>query len=72
LYLPRYVVSIESPEERELYLRDMLDPESSNTFFDELKKREGARSGVAYRKPQLNDSDIGVKSKDSRGSTIIR
>jgi len=50
----------------------MLDPESSNTFFDELKKREGARSGVAYRKPQLNDSDIGVKSKDSRGSTIIR
>jgi hypothetical protein len=36
----RYVISIETSEDREEYLREMLDPGRSQQFFQELKTRE--------------------------------
>ena len=39
----RYVLSIENPEDREEYLREMLDANSSKAFFAELKSKDVKR-----------------------------
>ena len=46
-------MSIETFEDREEYLREMLDPNRSKEFFEELRRRESDSKMISYKKPHI-------------------
>ena len=61
-------MSIETPEDRVEYLREMLDPNRSKEFFVELKSRDAvAPKMVSYKKPQVTEAVGGARPKSSGG-----
>ncbi len=63
----RYVLSIENPEDRDEYLRDMLDPDQSKSFFEELRSLETRTKApadmVAYKKSGNHEAVGGARPK---------
>ena len=62
------MLSIEAPEDRVEYLREMLDPNRSKEFFAELKSRDAvAPKMVSYKKPPTSEAVGGARPKSSGG-----
>ena len=64
------MLSIENPEDREEYLREMLDPERSKSFFAELRSRETENAKksktpevIGYKKSASHDAQGGARPK---------
>ena len=72
-------MSIENPEDREEYLREMLDPDQSKSFFEELRNLETRRNApadmYAYKKSGSHEPTGGARPKSgavSKGRPQVR